>query len=142
MQSKPRCVKCFLHLELCICALMPSFDLRTRVVLLMHAQEADKPTNTGRLAHNCLTNSEIRLRGLRDGTPLSLEGLVDDSHETWMLYLSPSSEDLTPELVARCEKPVRLLVPDGTWSQASSLGAKLVKTLPGIKHIKLNSKKP
>ncbi|MGE3262361.1 MAG: tRNA-uridine aminocarboxypropyltransferase [Bacteriovoracia bacterium] len=139
---KPRCERCFLHTELCLCADIPSFALSTRVVLLMHAQEAEKPTNTGRLAHLCLPNSEIRLRGLRMGPPLSLEGLVDDTHESWMLYLSPESEALTPELVARTAKPIRLLVPDGTWSQASSLGAKLVKKLPGVKHIKLISAKP
>lgn len=142
MSQKARCTRCFLHTELCLCAQIPTIPLRTRVVLLMHAQEALKPTNTGRLANLCLPNSEIRLRGLHEGPPLSLDGLIDDSHETWMLYLSPSSEDLTPSLVASVAKPIRLLVPDGTWSQASSLGAKLVRKLPGVKHVKLVSSKP
>lgn len=105
----------------------------------MHVQEADKPSNTGRLAHLCLPNSEIRYRGQRDGTPLDLGGLVDSEHETMLLYLSPDSEELGPELVATLTKPARLLVPDGTWSQASRLGAKLVRepSLSGVRTVKL-----
>jgi len=103
----------------------------------MHVGERDKSSNTGRLAHLCLPNSEIRYRGERDGTPLNLEGLLSDSHETWMLHLSPDSEEINPDLVLRTVKPVRLLVPDGTWSQASRLGAKLARELPGVRQVKL-----
>lgn len=141
-RTKARCARCLLHRELCVCGIAPRLPVATRVVLLMHVQEANKPSNTGRLAHFCLPNSEIRYRGARDGTPLSLEGLVEDTHDTWMLHLSEESVDLTPELVAAQEKPVRLLVPDGTWSQASRLGSKLARDLPGIKHVKLTAFKP
>lgn len=141
--TKTRCERCRLHAELCVCAEIPRLGTRTRVVLLMHAQEINKPSNTGRLAHLCLPNSEIRLRGLRDGTPLDTAGLVDDAHETWMLYLSDRSEALTPSLVAGAAKPVRLLVLDGNWSQASRLGAKLSRELPSeVKHVKLTAGKP
>lgn len=128
-----------MHQELCICGHLPRLETRTRVCLLMHAQEKDKPSNTGRLAHLCLPHSEIRYRGLRDGTPLDLSGLVDEEYETWMLYLSPDSEELSEELMASVKKPVRLLVLDGTWSQASRLGSKLVRepSLAGVKRVKL-----
>jgi DTW domain-containing protein len=141
-KTKVRCTKCSMHEELCLCALIPRLPTATRVVILMHAQELKKPSNTGRLAHLCLPNSEIRLRGQRDGTPLDLEGLLEDSHETWMLYLSPDSRELGPELLSERKKPVRLLVPDGTWSQASRLGAKLARQLPGVRHVKLKADKP
>ena len=132
-----------MHIELCLCKELPCLETRTRVVLLMHAQEAHKPSNTGRLAHLCLPNSEIRYRGLKDAAPLSLDGLTDESYETWMLYLSDRSELLSKELVERVEKPVRLLVLDGNWSQASRLGAKLSKQLPSsVKHVKLGSGLP
>jgi len=117
-------------------------NLRTRVSLLMHAQEWNKSSNTGRLAHLCLPNSEIRFRGSRDGTPLDLSGLIDEEYETWMLYLSPESETLSEELVEKTAKPVRLLVLDGNWSQASRLGAKLGKQLKGVKHVMLSAGKP
>jgi DTW domain-containing protein YfiP len=137
-----RCPRCVLRRELCVCALVPRLESRTRVVLLMHAQEEKKPSNTGRLAHLCLPNSEIRLRGLRDGPPLSLEGLFDEEYETWMLHLSHESSELNEELAAKLDKPVRLLVPDGTWSQASRLGSMLAKKHPRIRHMKLKADVP
>lgn len=108
----------------------------------MHAQERQKPSNTGRLAHLCLPNSEVRYRGLKDKTPLDLSGLFDESHETWLLYLSEDSEEISPELVAKATKPIRLLVPDGTWSQASRLGSKFVKAGHPVKCVKLKADKP
>ena len=132
-----------MHQELCLCADISHLPTETRVVLLMHAQEANKPSNTGRLAHLCLPNSEIRYRGLKDGGPLDLSGLVDPDHETWMLYLSERSETIDAELVCARKKPVRLLVLDGNWSQASRLGAKLSRQLPpSVKHVKLSQGKP
>lgn len=140
--TKIRCDRCRMHAELCVCSQIPSLDLHTRISLLMHIQEKAKPSNTGRLAHLCLKNSEIRYRGMPDGTPLNLDGLFDENYETWMLYLSPESETLSEAVVARAEKPVRLLVLDGTWSQASRLGAKMAAQFPQMKHVKLSAGKP
>jgi DTW domain-containing protein YfiP len=140
--TKARCSRCRMHLDLCLCAELPKLELRSRVSILMHAQEWHKSSNTGRLAHLCLPNSEIRFRGLKCGTPLDLSGLVGEEFETWMLHLSPESETLSPELVKQATKPVRLVVLDGNWSQASRLGAKLTRQLPGMRHVKLRAGKP
>jgi DTW domain-containing protein len=139
LQTKPRCQECRLHSELCICSQLPRLDTLTRVCLLMHVQERDKPSNTGRLAHLCLPNSEIRYRGLRDGSPLDLTGLKDEAFETFLLVLSEDSKELNPALLADLKRPVRLLVPDGTWSQASRLGSKLLRepSLAGVRRVKL-----
>ncbi len=139
---KARCPECLLHLELCLCAEAPFLETVTRVVLIMHAQEKEKPTNTGRLAHLCLPNSEVRYRGLYKGPPLDLTGLVDDTYDTWLLHLSHESEELTEELVHSLRRPVRLIVPDGTWSQASRSGSQLARDLPGVRHVKLRATKP
>ncbi len=135
-----RCDHCRLQKELCLCGEFPRLDTRTRVVILMHSQELKKPSNTARWAHMCLPNSEIRLRG-EIGKPLDLDGLQSDDAETWMLHLSEESELLTPELVKRTEKPIRLLVPDGTWGQASRLGSKLGKSMQA-RHVYLQSDAP
>ena len=58
-----RCPDCCLHRSLCLCALIPVVLTRTRVVLVMHQLELNKPTNTGRLAVRCLPNSEVLVRG-------------------------------------------------------------------------------
>jgi len=139
---KARCERCTLHRELCICSLIPRLETQARVVILMHALEEKKPSNTGRLAHLCLPNSEIRLRGSFDRSPMSFEGLVREDKESWMLFLSDTSEELSPELVAAAKKPIQLLVPDGTWAQASRLGSMLAKKLPTVKHVKLKASKP
>lgn len=136
-QPKIRCRECNLRRDLCLCAEIPRIATKTRVVLVMHASEAAKPSNTGRLAHLCLPNSEIRLRGT-PGAPLSMDGLVDGEFETLLLRLSPESEELTPEFAKSLTKPVRLLVPDGTWSQASSTGSRLAKKL-AVKQVKLRA---
>ena len=140
--TKARCDRCLMHLELCLCAEIPVLPTRSRLSLLMHSQERHKPSNTGRLALLCLPNSEVRYRGLPDRTPLDLSGLVDDEYESWMLHLSPESEVITPKLVAKTIKPVRLLVLDGNWSQASRLGQKLSRQLPSVKHVILRAEKP
>lgn len=140
--NKGRCPRCVMHLDLCLCSLIPSLATRTQVVLMLHATEVKKPSNTGRLARLCLPSSEIRVRGSRDGNPVSLEGLVDNQHETLLLTLSDRSEELTPDYVSALTKPVRLLVPDGSWSQASRHAAMLAKQLPGVRHVKLVASKP
>ena len=45
-----RCADCRMHRSLCICALLPRLETRTRVVLLLHQLEIVKPTNTGLVA--------------------------------------------------------------------------------------------
>src|ERR1700722_17201839 len=54
-----RCPACRMHLTLCICALIEPLATRTRVVVLLHQLEQEKPTNTGRLAARCLSNSRV-----------------------------------------------------------------------------------
>ena len=51
---------------LCICASIPRLTIRTAVIVLMHHREVKMPTNTGRLAHQCLVGSRLVLRGLKD----------------------------------------------------------------------------
>jgi len=127
---KEKCNHCLLRQELCICSLIPRLELSTYVTLLMHVKEREKPTNTGRLVHQCLPGSEIRWRGEMDRTPLDLEGLPRAGSEAWLLTLSEGSVPITFEMVAATKSPIHLIVPDGTWSQASRLSSMLSKSQP------------
>ena len=51
--------------DLCICDLLPQppLETRTRLVIVIHRYEHRKPTNTGRLAAECLARSEVLVRG-------------------------------------------------------------------------------
>jgi DTW domain-containing protein YfiP len=119
--SRLRCPECLMHRSLCICALLPSLQTRTRLVLVLHQLEARKTTNTGRLAARCLTNSRIVVRG-RDGdsgdtgTSPTIERSLWDAGSQPLLLLP--SEDATPVSQWKQSAPITLIVPDGTWRQA------------------------
>lgn len=127
-----RCERCRLHLERCVCLAIPRYDLATRVVLVMHHREYTKPTATGPLALAALTNSEIRIHGERDSL-LDLSDLAVPERRTLLLYPGDDVPVLTRELVERDSRPVTLVVPDGTWRQASHMG----RRLPGLGHAEM-----
>lgn len=101
---------------MCICDQLLPLMTRTKLVVWMHAQEVVKPTNTGRLACQCLQNSELRLFGQKDGA---------DARPLYAPNTTPAL--LFPSANARCldtlrdGPPVTLIVPDGTWRQAMRL---------------------
>ena len=57
------CERCGLHRSLCICGEIPLLSLATQVVLVIHAKELKRTTNTGRLAIHALLNSKMCVRG-------------------------------------------------------------------------------
>lgn len=116
-----RCKICYMREEKCICELLPKIENRIPLTVIMHFKESYKTTNTARLAHLCLKNSEIVLRGLPQ-QPVHLESIVKVEEELLFLTLNERCETLTPELVHSIKKPIRLVVPDGTWSQAARIG--------------------
>lgn len=81
----PRCTGCGLHLPLCACAEEPHLQLRTHLVLVQHANEIGKPTNTGRLAVRMLTNSTLAHWGLRD-RPFDPGVLEVPGHRSILLF--------------------------------------------------------
>lgn len=108
MDLSGRCPRCLMREVLCVCARIPVVETRTRFVILRHALETMKSTNTARLAHLALPNSEIVPHG-EQGRPLQPEVLAPGG--TWLLYPGGTTEvPATP--------PGRVLVLDGSWSQA------------------------
>lgn len=103
-----------MHQSLCMCALVPRVETRTRIVLVIHRLEARKPTNTGRLASLCLPNSAVVVRG-HEGAPSAIA--PDDLCGAALLFPHP---DAIP-LAAFARAPRTLIVPDGTWRQASKV---------------------
>jgi DTW domain-containing protein YfiP len=116
-----------MHIKDCICALIPQLDLQTRVVVIMHYREWSKPTASAPLIALADPRSEIRLRGEKD-VPFDHHGLVLEAHQTLLLYPAEDAQVLSRELVAQDPRPVTLVVPDGTWGQAS----RMVKREPAL----------
>lgn len=114
------CQGCFLHQDRCICSTIPKLALKTRLALIVHTKELKRTTNTGRLAVQALTNSEMRVRG--EGTErLDLTDLLTPHYRTLMFYPSDDASELTPELIQQSPLPIQLIVPDGSWRQASKV---------------------
>lgn len=122
-----RCPRCRMHESLCLCAAVPRIETRTRLVLVIHRYEDRKPTNTGRLACACLPNSTVVMRGLK-GEP-SAPLLLDPESEPVLLFPAEDAGPIAP--FVQSKRPVTLVVPDGTWRQAS----KVRKRVPGLRDL-------
>lgn len=106
-----------MHLQRCICHLIPRLDLKTKLTLVVHHRELKRTTNTGRLAVHALVNSEMHIRG-QEGNPLDLSSLLSDHYESYVLYPSEDAIDIEN---LKPKKPVQLIVSDGNWRQAGKL---------------------
>lgn len=123
-QNPERCPSCALHETLCICALIPTLVTRTRLDLIVHYREERKPTNTGQLAARCLARSSIAIVGDR-ARPLTRPPLTGDE---LALLLYPADDAVSIAQFAGADRPIVLVVPDGSWRQAG----KLRKRIPGL----------
>lgn len=110
-----RCPRCLLQHWICLCASVPTVVTRTRVVIVRHHLERARSSNSGRLAHLALPNSEIVEHGA-EGVPAVLPPLDG----AWLLF--PGGERRTE---APVPPPKQLIVLDATWSQARRMYRKL-----------------
>ncbi len=115
-----RCKKCQLRRVLCICEFIPKINLRTKVIILVHEKETRRTSNSGKLAHLVLTNSEMRIRGIKDH-PMEQGGLVVPERQSVLLFPSVNAVELTPTALNHFTRPLTLIVPDGNWRQASKV---------------------
>jgi tRNA pseudouridine65 synthase len=110
-----------------MCALIPRLDVTTRIVLVMHRREILTTTASGPLALAALANSELLLHGVKDA-PVDLNFLHDGSRRVLLLYPSEDARPLSSELLAEDPRPITLIVPDGSWRQAS----RAARRIPGV----------
>lgn len=125
-----RCPRCRMLGGLCVCALMPSprIETRTRLVLLIHRFEDRKPTNTGRLAAECLASSVVLVRG-HESQPTP-PFTCDPGSQPLLLFPHEGATPLA-DMELDPERPVTLVVPDGNWRQAS----KVRQRVPGLRDL-------
>jgi DTW domain-containing protein YfiP len=125
---------------LCICASIPRLTTRTSVIVLMHHREVKMPTNTGRLAHQCLVGSRLLLRGSK-GSPAALGPSAAFSGTPLLLHPSEDAVELDPLFCAKVPPPHTLIVPDGSWRQASKMGHR-EPSLEAVLRVKLAPTEP
>lgn len=119
-KTKDPCVGCSLHKSRCICEFISQISLKTKVSLIIHAKELKRTTNTGTLALKCLANSDVFVRG-QDQKPLDLSSLLSAEYDTLLFYPTENATELTTEYIAKFNRPIQLIVPDGNWRQASKV---------------------
>lgn len=111
--SRSRCPRCQRPATHCLCSLIPSLDSRTEVLILQHPSETGHALNTARLAALGLVNGCLRV-GER------FEGLATPGVRSVLLFPGEAAQDLAGDFVVDA-RPLRLVVPDGTWRKARKL---------------------
>lgn len=114
---RPICPRCRRPMPVCYCGHIHQLPTRTRVVLLQHPRERHVGVNTARMAHLALPNSLLRL-----GLDFSIDAVVTAelaaSPDTYLLFPGPNARDAA---ALPRDRPVTLVVLDGTWWQARKL---------------------
>jgi DTW domain-containing protein len=113
-----------MHAATCVCELMVPLALETRVVLIMHYKELPKTTATGPMALAALENSELHVHG-RQGQPVELDHLHDEQRRVLVLFPQAGAEPLSEVFRSEDARPVTLVVPDGSWRQASRIARRI-----------------
>ncbi len=114
--SRARCARCARPQSHCLCPLIPCLESQTRVLILQHPDEVKHALNTARLAALGLRNAQLEV------------GEHFPELSTWLqpyraCLLFPGDEATVLPLPADAsdERPLLLVVPDGTWRKARKL---------------------
>ncbi|WP_372877999.1 tRNA-uridine aminocarboxypropyltransferase [Pseudomonas sp.] len=118
-----RCQRCRLALSHCLCAWRPQVEARSGMCLLMHDVEALKPSNTGWLIADVVTDTSA-FGWLRTAVEPALPALLNDPQ--WQPYLVFPGEYAEPERVVSevqhvpGKRPLFILL-DATWTEARKM---------------------
>ena len=126
MRADLRCPRCLLLRRVCLCAAIPCVATRTRIVIVRHHLERFRSSNSGRLAHLALPNSEIVEHGGVGGV-----AVLPPLTGAWLMF-----PEGAPVTAAPVPPPRQLIVLDATWSQARRMYRKLA-ALRGLPILRL-----
>ena len=114
--SRPQCPRCLRPTTHCLCALIPSLDSRTRVLLLQHPSEVNHALNTARLAALGLVNAQLVVGEVFENLPALLNA---PGYQARLLFPAEGAQPL--QAYRPSDEPLLLVVPDGTWRKARKL---------------------
>ncbi len=115
-----RCARCRVPQQHCTCALMPTVETSAGMCILMHGNETLKPTNTGWLVADVVTDT-LAFAWTRTDPDQRLVALLRDP--LWTPYVVFQADGIAPERVVRdvASSPVRrplFVLLDGSWAEA------------------------
>ncbi|EXF93926.1 hypothetical protein HK44_009865 [Pseudomonas fluorescens HK44] len=114
--SRVQCARCLRPQTHCLCALIPSLDSRTRVLLLQHPGEVNHALNTARLAALGLNNAELIVGEVFEDLPRLLN---QPGYQARLLFPADDAQPL--QAYRPADQPLLLVVPDGTWRKARKM---------------------
>jgi len=120
-----RCPRCLFRPQECLCAGIPRLELPLELLLLRHASEIRRTTNTGRWVALAL-GAPILDYGLAGSEALDERPLGEPG--TWLLFPSAAPSRLG------AERPRRLVVLDASWAQARRMTQRVaaLRSLPRL----------
>lgn len=108
------CYRCMRVAQMCLCDAFPSCANLTQIHVLQHDRERRHAFGTVRLLKICLDELVVHRMPADSGAEFAMPaGFPDDAG---VLYPGPGSLDLAE--LAPEQRPKKLVVIDGTWSQA------------------------
>lgn len=115
---RPRCSRCKRPASHCLCALIPDLPSCTEVLVLQHPDEVDHALNTAHLAVLGLRNATLWVGEVFAALP---GWLAQPGYRTCLLFPGEQARSVTELGSDGDGRPVRLVVPDGTWRKARKL---------------------
>jgi tRNA-uridine aminocarboxypropyltransferase len=116
-----RCARCLFPPEACLCPEVRRVETRTRFLVLRHASELARPTNSGRWAALALARLRLVDYALPGATP-DLSAL----EEPGSVVLFPS-----PHPAPQVPPPRQVVVLDATWAQAR----RMIQRIPALRSL-------
>lgn len=113
------CERCRRPSVTCWCAHLPQLPSKTRVLVLQHPRESRVAIGTARMAHLALPNSLLRVGVDFSADPVVAAALAAPG-DAYLLFPGAHARDIRT-LPPAADRPITLVVVDGTWSQARTL---------------------
>lgn len=130
VQHREQCLRCFRPLGHCYCALLPTVDNQTPLLIVQHPRERFHPFGTARMLDLGLQRVRVEIDHVGR---LQRPGALHFAPGAALLYPGPEAR-LLDELEPH-ERPRELVVIDGTWHHAHTLLRDIpdLQTLPCVK---------
>jgi len=119
-RSRKTCKNCLRPLSVCYCDALVRVANQIKVLIIQHPLEKKHPFNTGRIAHLCLSNSELLIK--ETFSQLEMELIL--STPSTLLYPSLSwlLQTVRPiELSKMTSEIQQLIVIDATWRKSKKI---------------------
>lgn len=135
-----RCPGCRVIPEYCLCAWRPTVAAKSAMCLLMHDVEPMKPSNTGWLIADVITDTTAFPWSRTEVEPQLLTLLADPQWQPYIVFpgeFVEPSRVVTQVTLADGKRPLFILL-DGTWSEAR----KMFRKSPYLAHLPVLSLEP